>query len=161
MTRERESFRQRVEELRYAWSERRQIRSLASVHDFESQFELLRLLHQWAEEAVADIRRVYDDELHIQLDPTPGAQDRPPAFSLSIGGEQGLSFSLAERPRGGGTHWFISVTIGPAVPGASPIAAGPQRRAGQWTRGQFQDLVLSALGAFERSLSHRSPGSQR
>ena len=37
------------------------------------------------------------------------------------------------------------------IGGGGAIAAGPERRNGQWTRGRLEELLLSVLGAYERA----------
>jgi hypothetical protein len=157
VTRDRESFHQRVQTLRDSWSERRQVRSLASAHDFDSQLQLLSLLYDWTLDAIQDIRDVYSDELTIEISPRPTAQDRNPGFSLVIGGAYSLRLILGERARGGTDHWFISVTLSSSGTGGGSIAAGPQRRTGQWTRSQLEEVILSALGSYERTTAN-DPG---
>lgn len=149
----RESFLQRVQTLRESWSERRQVRALASSHDFESQFQLLAMLHAWARDAVQDVQEVYGDELSVELGPEPGHEDRNPGFTITLAPGYSAALVLVERQRTGASHWFVSVTLNSAGPGASAVSAGPQRRTGQWTRGQLEDLVLSLLGAYERSIA--------
>lgn len=154
----RESFFQRVQALRESWAERRQVRTLASSHDYDSQFRLLQLLHSWAREAVEDIREVYGDELAIELGPEPRYEDRNPGFTLSLAPGYSASLVLVERQRTGAPHWFVSVTVNSAGPGGAAVSAGPQRRTGQWTRGQLEDLILSLLGAYERSVAGGADG---
>jgi hypothetical protein len=43
-------------------------------------------------------------------------------------------------------------------PRGTSIAAGPERRNGQWTRARVEDLLLSLLGAYERDRSDE-PGA--
>lgn len=155
----RESFFQRVQALRESWAERRQVRALASSHDFDSQFQLLQLLHAWSHDAGSDVREVYGDELDVELGPEPRYDDRNPGFTLSLAPGYSATLVLVERQRTGAAHWFVSVTMNSAGPGGAAVSAGPQRRTGQWTRGQLEDLVLSLLGAYERSLSGGADGS--
>ena len=148
-----ESFSQRVQNLHDSWNERRQIKGIASAHDFESQFQLLTTLHGWAEEAVTEIRHVYGEAIHLSLSPAPVRDPYGPAFSALLSESFTLTFSLTERRRLGGARWFISVSVGSTGEGGGVVAAGPERRNGQWTRGRLEELLLSVLGAFERSQS--------
>ena len=148
-----DSFQRRVELLRDSWAERRQLKGLAAVHDFESQLSLLGTLHGWAEAAVADILSVYGNNLIITVSPEPVAESTSQAFSVTLGEAYTVTFSLTERRRMGGSRWFISVTVGAGGPGGAIVAAGPERRNGQWTRGRLEDILLSVLGAYERSIS--------
>lgn len=157
-----ESFERRVQVLRDSWAERRQVRGLAGVHDLDSQFNLLATLHQWAEAAAADIRKVYGESLAVSVSPLPRREDTAPAFAVTLGNSYTVTFVLTERSRMAGTRWFISVTVGSGGPGGAIAAAGPERRNGQWTRGRLEDILLSVLGAYERSLSEpgkSGPGS--
>lgn len=147
--------------LRDAWAERRQLHGVAGVHDFDSQFTVLRTLHGWAEGAADEIRAVYDDGLAISVSPAPEATTRQPAFSMTVGDAHTLTFILEERPRPGGSSWFISVTMSSGGPGGA-IAAGPERRNGQWTRARLEEILLSVLGAYERANSEDArQGSSR
>ncbi len=148
-----ESFERRVEMLRDSWAERRQMKGLASVHDLESQFSLLKTLHEWSEGAAGDIRRVYGEALPVSVSPAPKKDDSTPAFAVTLGNNYTVTFVLTERRRMGGARWFVSVTVGSGGPGGAIVAAGPERRNGQWTRGRLEDILLSVLGAYERSLA--------
>lgn len=153
-----ESFSQRVQHLHDSWDERRQIKGIAGAHDFDSQFQLLTTLHEWAEGAVDEIRQVYGDGVHISLSPAPVRDPYGPAFSASLSDSFTLTFALTERRRMGGSRWFISVSVGSSGAAGSVVAAGPERRNGQWTRGRLEELMLSVLGAYERSLSDTEAG---
>lgn len=148
-----DSFQRRVELLRDSWAERRQLKGLASVHDFESQFGLLGTLHTWAEEATNDVLAVYGSTLAMSVSPRPDSVNGSQAFSVTVGDSYTVTFSLTERRRMGGSRWFISVTVGSGGPGGSIVAAGPERRNGQWTRARLEDILLSVLGAYERAAS--------
>lgn len=147
-----ESFQRRVEFLRDTWAERRQLKGLASIHDFDSQFSLLQTLHSWATSAVRDVTEVYGDALGAGVSPAPDAASPNPGFSVTIGNQFTVTFALDQRLRPAGSRWFISVSVSSGGPGGS-IAAGPERRNGQWTRARLEDILLSVLGAHERSLS--------
>ena len=148
-----EPFSQRVQNLHDSWNERRQMKGIASAHDFESQFQLLNTLHAWATEAVDEVQRVYGEAVHISLGPAPTRDPYGPSFSAFLGDAFTLAFALTERRRMGGSRWFISVSVGSSGNGGGVVAAGPERRNGQWTRARLEDLLLSVLGAYERSLS--------
>jgi hypothetical protein len=154
-----DSFQRRVELLRDSWAERRQLKGMASVHDFDSQLGLLGTLHTWAEDATADILAVYGNSLTMTVSPRPDASNSSQAFSVTLGESYTVTFSLTERRRMGGSRWFVSVTVGSGGPGGSIVAAGPERRNGQWTRGRLEDILLSVLGAYERALSESGKAS--
>lgn len=146
-----EPFADRVRALRDNWLERRHVRALASAHDFDSQYRLLCTLHEWAAQGTDDIRRVYGPSLPIRLSPPRRVEPREAAFSLVLGDSYVLSFALSERRRTSGSRWYIAVSIASSGPSGSVVAAGPERRNGQWTRGRLEDLLLTVLGAYERS----------
>jgi len=148
-----ESFSQRVQNLHDSWNERRQMKGIASAHDFESQFQLLSTLHSWAAEAVDEVHRVYGESVHISLSPSPTRDPHGPLFSAFLGDSFTLAFALTERRRMGGSRWFISVSVGTLGAGGGVVPVGPERRNGQWTRTRLEDLLLSVLGAYERSLT--------
>lgn len=151
-----ESFSQRVRNLHDSWNERRQIKSIATAHDFDSQFSLLTMLHSWASDAVEEIRLVYGQAIHISLSAPPAREPYGPAFSALLGDSFTLSFALSERRRMGGSRWFVSVSVGSTGAGGGIVAAGPERRNGQWSRARLEELLLSVLGAYERSQADRT-----
>ena len=148
-----DSFQRRVALLRDSWAERRQMKGLAGVHDFDAQLDLLVTLHGWAESAVADIVAVYGDDLAISLGPVPTDSTQNPGFSVTLGDNYTVTFSLTERRRMSGMRWFVAVTVSSVGPGGASAAAGPERRNGQWTRARLEDILLSVLGAYERAQS--------
>lgn len=157
-----EPFAQRVQNLRDAWSERREMRRIAGANDFDSQFRLLITLHRWAAEAVREIQRVYGDDLSISVSPTPTRDEHGTAFSVFLASTFSASFALVDRPRLGRSRWSVSVTAGSTGgDGGSALASGPERRNGHWTRGRLEELLLSLLGAWERAQSEGEPASAR
>ncbi len=152
-----ESFVNRVQALRDSWVERREVESIAGAHDFASQFQLLQTLHRWAEHAVVEIRSVYGDGIPVSVTPCPEASpfDRPDeaGFSVVVGQHYGVTFSLHRRQRANAPSWMIAATVAAHGSGGSAVAAGPERRNGRWTRTRVEDLLLSVLGAHERSLA--------
>ncbi len=148
-----ERFQHRVAVLRDSWAERRALKGLGGTHDFDSQYNLLQALYQWADEAAADIRVVYGGALAVTLSPLPDRASSAPAFVVTLGDNYTVTFVLSERTRMGSPRWAIAVTIGAAGPGGSIAAAGPDRRSAQWTRGRLEDILLSVLGAYERAIS--------
>ncbi len=148
-----EPFRRRVEQLRDAWAERRALRGIAGAHDRASQAALLRTLHGWAMAAAADIRAVYGPGLAVEVSALPLDDAALTAFTVSIAREYVLTFALVERRRMGGARWHVAVTMSTGGPLGPTVAAGPERRNGQWTRARLEDLLLSALGAYERARS--------
>ena len=148
-----DSFADRVHALRDSWIERRQLRPLASAHDFESQFQLLTALYSWTARASDEVGEVYGRDFDLRLSPPPGPFPQDAAFSLSVADAFVLSFRLGERGGAAGPGWFVSVTITTTRANGNAVTAGPERRHGQWTRGRVEELLLTVLGAYERSLS--------
>lgn len=147
-----EPFAGRVRALREAWIERRQVQGLASSHDFDSQYRLLLTLQGWAAQAIEDVHAVYGEDLYLELSPPPQQGDRPPSFHVVVAGSFTLSFTMSERRRMDRTSWFVAVAV--RSPGGGPVTtAGPHRRNGQWSRAGLEDLLLSILAAYERSLA--------
>ncbi len=154
-------FARRVQTLRDSWIERRQVQSFASSHDFDSQYQLLLTLHRWAFEAIHDVQEIYRESVSIKLSPAPDGRGAHPAFSMALAGTYSVNFSLQERVRAGTSHWSVAACVISNAPGGIVVPAGPERRNGQWTRGRLEELLLSVLGAYERSRSDRarhSPG---
>jgi hypothetical protein len=149
----REPFQARVKALRESWAERRQVSRLAGSHDFDSQLELLRTLYAWAVEAREDIATVYGDSLLVNISPEPDGTGGAPAFSCTVSDRFAVTFALVERRRATGARWHISVSVASPGTAGGLTYAGPERRNGQWTRGRLEDLLLSVLGAYERSLA--------
>lgn len=152
-----ESFVSRVQGLRDSWVERRQVEGIAGAHDFASQFQLLQTLHRWAEHAVDEIRSVYGDGIPVSVTPCPetpafGRSDEA-GFSVVAGQRYGVTFSLQRRQRANAPSWMIGATVAAHGSGGNAVAAGPERRNGRWTRTRVEDLLLSVLGAHERSLA--------
>jgi hypothetical protein len=155
-----EPFRRRVEQLRDTWAERRTLRGLAGAHDRASQAALLQTLHGWATAAAAEIRAVYGGGLPVHVSALPAGDESATAFTVSIARDYTLTFALVERRRMGGARWHIAVTMSTAGPRGASVAAGPERRSGQWTRARLEELLLSVLGAYERARSEGgTPGS--
>lgn len=149
------SFVDRVEVLRDSWLERRELRELSASHDFESQFRLLATIYGWAASAVTDIKTVYADSLAIALSAAPGMSDGTPAFTVAFADRCLVTFSASEKRRAGASRWFVAVSIS-AGRGGAVDAAGPDRKTGSWTRGRLEDVLLSVLGAYERSLTEEA-----
>ncbi len=150
-TLQRPTFVSRVEALRDSWSERRTLLRIASAHDFESQFRLLLTLYDWATEAVEDVAAVYDRAVPLMVSPRPGRRVTEPSFSVSIAGHEGILFTLAERKLAGGSRWNVTAALTAGGRDGAVSHAGPERRNGGWTRSRVEDLLLSLLGAYERS----------
>ena len=151
-------FAQRVRALHEAWLERREVRAFAGSHTREAQLELLLALHRWAEGAVRDIGAVYGPELVAELGRVPKREDPSPAFTVSLAGNHVLTLSLLERRRMNVQHWYVSVSYSSTVDGGEGVMAGPERRNGQWTRSRLEDLLLSILGGYERSVTEGGRG---
>ena len=153
----REPFANRVQLLRDSWLERRQVGRLAANHDVDSQFRLLLTLHEWAEDAVGAAVSVYRGGPLIVVSPRPH-QGETAAFSVTVGDRHSVTFALTERRRMSGARWHVSVSVAAQGPGGAVTQAGPERRNGQWSRARLEDVLLSLLGAYERSVEGGEPG---
>jgi hypothetical protein len=152
-----EPFVGRVQALRESWEERRQLRSIAGLHDYASQLRLIQAMHGWAEEAVEEIRTVYGGAVSISLSPCPEA---PPdhrevelGFAVMVEPRFSAVFVLHDRRRAPGPSWGISVSVASDGAGATLLGAGLERRNGQWSRARMEGVLLSLLGAYERHLA--------
>jgi hypothetical protein len=154
----REPFSARVQQLHDGWVERRALAHLASDHDFDAQFHLLVTLHEWAEEAFRDIAAIYEGSLALWLSPAPRRDDSPPAFTVRVGEQETATFALSGRSRVNTTRWHVSASIGAAGGAGRPTIAGPERSKGQWSRSRLEDLLLSLVSAYERSLGAGDDG---
>jgi hypothetical protein len=145
------SFLARVVGLRRSWEEKHALERLVAGHDFRSQYALLSLLHVWATEAVADIEAGYGDSLQVTLSPLPDSTDADLAFRIVVAEHSYLQFRLEHRAALDGPHWRVAASVsfrGDVGPGTG---AAPDRRAGSWSRARFEELVLAAISAYERS----------
>lgn len=154
-----EPFPQRVQALRDAWRERREVKGLASNHDYGAQYALLLTLHRWAAEAASQIDSVYEGALPVSVSAAPDKTGIA-AFQFLLADAFTVSFSLEERRRMGNSRWHVAVSVSAGGAGGV-VPAGPERRNGQWTRGRVEDLLLSVLGAYERSLADRPAAGAR
>jgi hypothetical protein len=145
-----EGFQRRVQLLRDAWMERRELQGMAGLHDFEAQFALLATLYGWAATAVSDIRSVYENELDVRISGPPDADGPRPSFCVTLAETHSVVLELEDRRSTAGPRWFISMTVG--ADGAG-VPAGPERRNGLWTRNRLEEILLSVLGSYERALS--------
>ena len=152
-----EPFVNRVQLLRDSWLERRQVGRLAASHDFDSQFRLLLALHQWSQEAVNAAASVYSAGPAIVASPRPHRAESA-AFAVTVGERHSVTFALTERRRMSGARWHVSVSVAAQGPGGAVTQAGPERRNGQWSRARLEDVVLSLLGAYERSMEGGDSG---
>lgn len=150
-----EPFAIRVQTLRDSWAERREVRGIAHIHDYESQLRLLKAMHGWAEHALTEIHDVYGDSLFATLTPCPEAppndREEERGFAVALGTGFGAAFVLHDRRRLPGPSWSISVSVASAGSAGTTAAVGPERRNGQWTRTRLEEVLLSLLGAYERS----------
>jgi hypothetical protein len=142
----RQSFRERLEGLRDAWHERREVRPLAAARDFGSQRALLGILHGWCTEAAGLVREVYGEELEARVEPLEVGADE---FSVGIGTMPALVFAVADREGSDGQGPW-SVVVRTPGPGAG---IAPQRRNGPWSRARLEQLLLSTIAAHERGRS--------
>ncbi len=140
-------FEARVRSLREGWLDRRESGLLARTHDFDSQRRVLANIHRWASECIDDVRHVYGEELPITTGPL-GEHGR---FAISVGTGQRAVFELLDRGGGERPTWQVvaRVTTGGAEAGEAP----EERRVRHWRRSQVEEILLSLLSAYERSLN--------
>ncbi len=145
-------FRNRVEELRAAWKERRELEELAGSSE-AGQRALLHELYRWATEAADDIAAAYGGELEVAVTAAEGAGGLS-AFTVTIDGGYRLTLALEGRGKG---RWTIAaaLTLGPSE---APVAAGPSRGGARWTRRRLEELLLSLLTAYERTRTRARSG---
>ena len=141
------SFEERVRLLRLSWEERREAATLGRGRDRASQHRVLRNVHAWAGEAIADARQVYGDEPGITISPFDAWDE---AFSVTVAGHHRAEFALVERPSRRTGEWRVIARV-TADPGAPPGELGPERRTRHWTRRRVEDVLLTLLGAYERT----------
>ncbi len=145
-------FQGRVRLLRETWEERRHLAALSTSHDLVSQVTLLLQVYAWVKEARDAILVVYGSGCPVTLSPEPSRRDPLPAFSFAVG-RQGITFALEERQRGASASWHIAGCLTAGSPRTGPTAmAGPERRNGLWSRLRVEELLLSILSTYERSL---------
>ncbi|GAB4335377.1 MAG: hypothetical protein Kow0010_22840 [Dehalococcoidia bacterium] len=145
----REPFRFRVEALREAWRDRREASQLSARHDYAAQQQLLRLLHGWVTASLSDVREVYGPSLAATIEPDSGeVAAAEGAFTVAIG--QGVAtFSLRQQRREGAPAWRVASTVTVA---GQPLPATSGARARRWTRAKADEILLTLLAAYERSL---------
>jgi hypothetical protein len=114
------------------------------------------MLHAWAVEALLDIQAVYGPDFPVAIDGPPDVHDSSPGFGITLAGSQVLTFSLLERNRAQSPHWYLGVSR--ASPGGEETHAGTDRRNGHWNRGRLEELLLTLLGGYERSIGVAGPG---
>jgi len=147
MTQMHSRFEERVQTLKESWEETRLLSALASHHDRQSQYELLRTMHGWCGEAVAAIHAVYGSGLGLALSDEPEIANARPSFSLAIQGGEGLLAWIEESGEG---SWEVAVRVAPS-PGKGdwmPVPVPRGRRT--WSRSLIEELVLRLLASFER-----------
>ena len=155
-------FVRRVQQLRDAWIERRQLKRFASSVDFESRFALLGELHRWTTDAIDQIQTVYGEQLILSVGPIPGSAETPPAFAVSFAGQYLITFAMWAREVTTNPAWQIRVSVAALTTTSPPASAGPERRTGQWTPSRLQELLLSLLQAWEKTLAGEPvPGAAR
>ncbi len=145
-----EQFAVRLRTIHESWTARRTIVRIGNLRTFENQFMHLLELHQWAQEAVDDIRAVYGKRFPITLGPAPSQDQEPPAFIVLLAEMQTLIVALTEQEQGGEPVYSVAMSMHGNV---LPLATGTYGRPGHWTRAQLEDILLSMLGTFERGRS--------
>lgn len=143
-------FEARVRSLHQAWLERRESWGVSRAHDIDSQRRVLSNVHRWASECIEDVRHVYGETLPLTIEPL-GERDR---FEVLIGAGQCAAFALTERGNGGRASWQVVAQV--VTRGGEAAEATDERRVRRWGRAQVEEILLSLLGAYERSLAPES-----
>ena len=145
-------FEARVRSLRQAWLERRESWVLSRAHDIGSQRRILANVHAWASECIEDVRQVYGETLPLTIEPL-GERDR---FGVLISADQCAAFELVDRGSDERSSWQVVARV--ATRGAEAAQATDERRVRRWSRAQVEEILLSLLGAYERSLTPEFSG---
>ena len=140
-------FEARVRSLHEGWVERRESGFLSRSHDFDSQRRVLANIHRWAGECIEDIRHVYGEAFPIAIEPLG---DSAP-FGITVGAVQRAAFELVDRGVGERSSWQVVARV---ATGAGEAGEAPEeRRVRHWRRSQVEEILLSLLSAYERSLT--------
>ncbi len=137
-------FEARVRSLHEGWVERRESGFLSRSHDFDSQRRVLANIHRWAGECIEDIRHVYGEAFPIAIEPLG---DSAP-FGITVGAVQRAAFELVDRGGGERSSWQVVARVATGA-GEPP----EERRVRHWRRSQVEEILLSLLSAYERSLT--------
>lgn len=143
-------FEARVRSLHQAWLERRESWVLGRAHDVDSQRRVLANVHGWASECIKDVRHVYGETLPLTIEPL-GERDR---FEVLIGAGRGATFELVDRSSAERPSWQVVARM--VTRGDEAAEARDERRVRRWGRAQVEEIVLSLLSAYERSLTPES-----
>ena len=139
-------FEARVRSLHEGWLERRESWLLSRAHDLDSQRRVLDNIHRWASECIEDVRHVYGEALPVTIAP-PGDQAR---FAITVGDSQCVTFELFDRGSDERPSWQVVARV---AAGGEAGEAPEERRVRHWRRSQVEEILLSLLSAYERSLS--------
>ncbi len=145
-------FEARVRSLHQAWLERRESWVLSRTHDVDSQRLVLANVHRWASECIEDVRHVYGETLPLTIEPL-GERD---CFDVAIGASQCATFELVDRRNGERPSWQVVARV--VTRGDEDAQAADERRVRRWGRAQVEEILLSLLGAYERSLTPEFSG---
>ena len=140
-------FEVRVRSLREGWVERRESGFLSRSHDFDSQRQVLANIHRWATECIEDVRHVYGEAFPITIDPLGDAGP----FRITVGAVQNAAFELVDRGGAERPSWQVVARV--ATGGGEAGQAPEERRVRHWRRSQVEEILLSLLSAYERSLT--------
>lgn len=139
-------FEARVRSLHEGWLERRESWLLSRAHDFDSQQRVLSNIHRWASECIEDVRHVYGESLPVTID----SIEQDSRFAIAVGAGQRASFELVDRGSEERPGWQVVARV--AADGETGEAP-EEKRVRHWRRGQVEEILLSLLSAYERSLS--------
>ncbi len=139
-------FEARVRSLHEGWLERRESWLLSRAHDLDSQRRVLANIHRWASECIEDVRHVYGEVLPITIEPL----EEQARFTITVGDSQGAAFELFDRGSDERPSWQVVARV---AAGGEAGEAPEERRVRHWRRSQVEEILLSLLSAYERSLS--------
>jgi hypothetical protein len=145
-----DSFANRVALLRDTWSDRRQTAHLSGHHDYESQFQLLRLLYEWSAESCQVATDLYGDGLPLTLSEPPVATDGGDRFKVALGSRLALTFAMRERTLARRESWTVAACLEVSGRDGRRSRTPPDRRNAAWTRVAVENLILELLAFWER-----------
>lgn len=145
-------FEARVRSLHQAWLERRESWVLSRAHDLDSQRRVLANVHGWASECIEDVRHVYGETLPLTIEPL----GEPGCFNVAVGASQCATFALVDRGNPERPSWQVVARV--VTHGDEGGQAADERRVRRWGRAQVEEILLSLLGAYERSLAPEFSG---
>ena len=97
-------------------------------------------------ECIEDVRHVYGETLPIAID----SLDERARFAITVGAGQRAAFELVDRGSAERPSWQVVARV---ATGGEAGEVPEERRVRHWRRGQVEEILLSLLSAYERSLT--------